>query len=78
MAPVLLREGQIGQYLLLSLIQQLGHPWETWAQLIGDTPPLVTRTGCIRLNEDGADGGGDQLLGPFGHQAQHVPHEVNP
>ena len=55
MAPVLWWERQIGQHLVLGLIQELSHTWEACTQLIGDAAPLLTRRGGIRLHKDGAD-----------------------
>ncbi len=76
LAPVVLWERQIRQHLLLGFVQQLRHAWEAGPELIGDPTPLLARTGSIRLDEDGADCGGDHLLGALGHQAQCVSHEM--
>src|SRR5262245_56189504 len=78
LAPVVLWKRQIGQHLVLGLIQELGDTWEASTQLVGDAAPLFTSGGGIRVDEHRADGGGDHLLRPFGYQAEGVSHEMGP
>src|SRR5947209_10051636 len=70
LAPVLLWKRQVGQHLVLSLIQELSHAWKPRSQLIGHAPPLFTSGRGIRLDEHRANGGRHHLLGPLGYQAE--------
>ena len=54
LAPVLGREGEVGEHVRLRLVQQGGQAGEAIAEAVGDAPPLLPRLAAL-LDEAEAD-----------------------
>ena len=78
LAPVLVREGELGQDIGLSLIHEVGHAGEALPEAVSDGAPLLAGTCGIGLGEDGPDGGRDHLSGRLRDQRQQVAQEMDP
>src|SRR5215211_4840104 len=59
--PVLARERQVGEYVSLGAVEQIGEAGVTGAEAVGDLAPLVASHSRVWLGEDGPDRGRDHL-----------------
>jgi hypothetical protein len=67
--PVLLGEGHVGQHVMPGLVHAGAKLRPAGAQLVGNLPPDLCRSGMIGLEEDLADGSGNDSVLPLGNLA---------
>jgi site-specific DNA recombinase len=77
LGPVLDREGQVGEHLVLALVHQRGELGPAGPELVGDLAPGLARRILVGLEESLAQGGGDHGVLALGHVGQGIPHPVD-
>ena len=76
LTPVLLRNSEIRQHLILGGVEQLRKARPAWTEAVGDSASGGSSAVGVRLKEHGADRRRDHLLRAFRHQGQRIPHEM--
>jgi hypothetical protein len=78
LGTVLLREGQVGEDVLLGLVEEGGELRQLDADLIRDLAPLRLGGAGVVLGEGGRDEGRDDAPAAAAGMGERIAHEVHP